>query len=120
MATAAIAAVGLTNTPFNLFNGVLTALNVGTTAGVAWAIGAKDRDSAKGIARTAILMNAVIGALVAVFLFKASRTASGKQMFFCHVSRAAPQLKTAVVDLTCNRCGNGRAENKTDGKGNTQ
>ena len=67
--TAAIAAVGLTNTPFNLFNGVITALNVGTTAGVAWAIGAKDRDSAKAIARTAIVMNAVIGAVVALLLY---------------------------------------------------
>jgi len=67
--TAAIAAVGLTNTPFNLFNGVITALNVGTTAGVAWAIGAKDRDAAKAIARTAIVMNSVIGAVVAAFLY---------------------------------------------------
>ncbi len=67
--TAAIAAVGLTNTPFNLFNGVITALNVGTTAGVAWAIGAKDQDSARAIARTAIVMNAVIGAVVAIILF---------------------------------------------------
>ncbi len=67
--TAAIAAVGLTNTPFNLFNGVITALNVGTTAGVAWAIGAKDRESAKAITRTAIMMNLLIGTVVALILF---------------------------------------------------
>ncbi|MBQ2957259.1 MAG: MATE family efflux transporter, partial [Clostridia bacterium] len=67
--TAAIAAVGLTNTPFNLFNGVITALNVGTTAGVAWAIGAKDRDSAKSITRTAIVMNLIIGSVVALLLY---------------------------------------------------
>ena len=67
--TVAIAAVGLTNQPFNLFNGIVTALNVGTTAGVAWAIGAKDTDSAKGIARTAILMNALLGILIAAFLY---------------------------------------------------
>ena len=67
--TAAIAAVGLTNTPFNLFNGVVTALNVGTTAGVAWAIGSKDRDSARAVTRTAIVMNAVIGIVVSLILF---------------------------------------------------
>ncbi|MDO4355682.1 MAG: MATE family efflux transporter [Clostridia bacterium] len=67
--TVAIAAVGLTNTPFNLFNGMMNALNVGTTAAVAWAIGANDRDSARAIARTAMTMNLIVGAVVTCILY---------------------------------------------------
>ena len=67
--TAAIAAVGLTNTPFNLCNGVISALNVGTTAGVAWAIGSKDYDAARAVTRTAVVLNAIIGVVVALVLY---------------------------------------------------
>ena len=43
----AIAAVGLTNNPVNLVNGVLTALHIGTTAAVAWAVGAGNENAAR-------------------------------------------------------------------------
>ena len=65
----AIAAVGLTNNPLNLIRSVLVALNVGTTAGVAWAIGAKEESSARQIARNALLMAALVGTAASAFLF---------------------------------------------------
>ncbi|MBR4040208.1 MAG: MATE family efflux transporter [Clostridia bacterium] len=65
----AIAAVGLTNNPTNLVRSVLIALNVGTTAGVAWAIGAGDRRSASQIARNALMLNAAVGAAAAALVF---------------------------------------------------
>jgi putative MATE family efflux protein len=64
----AIAAVGLTNNPMNLLIGVLSAMNVGTSAAVAWAIGAKDSQSARVIARTAVTMNLLLGTLASVVL----------------------------------------------------
>ena len=57
----AIAAVGLTNNPLNLTRSILIALNVGTAAGVAWAIGAKEERSAQQIARNALMLSAAIG-----------------------------------------------------------
>ena len=57
----AIAAVGLTNNPLNLTRSILIALNVGTTAGVAWAIGARDERSAQQIARNALMLCAAVG-----------------------------------------------------------
>lgn len=69
VSTVAIAAVGLTNTPFNLFNGMMNALNVGTTAAVAWAIGAKNQSAARSIARTAMTMNLIVGAAVTCILY---------------------------------------------------
>ena len=60
----AIAAVGLTNNPLNLTRSILIALNVGTTAGVAWAIGAKEERSAQQIARNALMLCAAIGLVV--------------------------------------------------------
>ena len=57
----AIAAVGLTNNPLNLTRSILIALNVGTTAGVAWAVGAKEERSAQQIARNALMLCGVIG-----------------------------------------------------------
>ena len=65
----AIAAVGLTNNPTNLVRSILIALNVGTTAGVAWAIGAGDKKSAAQIARNALMMNAMVGAAAAVLIY---------------------------------------------------
>lgn len=65
----AIAAVGLTNNPTNLVRSILIALNVGTTAGVAWAIGAGDKKSAAQIARNALMMNALVGTTAAVLLY---------------------------------------------------
>ena len=69
ISTVAIAAVGLTNTPFNMCNGIMNGLNVGTTAAVAWAIGAGNRDGAKQITRTAMSMNFIVGAIVTVILY---------------------------------------------------
>ena len=60
----AIAAVGLTNNPLNLTRSILISLNVGTTAGVAWAIGAKEERSAQQIARNALMLCAAIGLVV--------------------------------------------------------
>ena len=67
--TAAIAAVGLTNSPFNLFNGMIAAFNNGTTVAVAWAMGAGKRDDARSIVRTAMMTNALIGLLVSLVLY---------------------------------------------------
>ena len=60
----AIAAVGLTNNPLNLTRSIMISLNVGTTAGVAWAIGAKEERSAQQIARNALMLCAAIGLVV--------------------------------------------------------
>lgn len=65
----AIAAVGLTNNPTNLVRSILIALNVGTTAGVAWAVGAGDRRSASQIARNALMLLSMIGVIAAALLF---------------------------------------------------
>ncbi|MBP3656403.1 MAG: MATE family efflux transporter [Clostridia bacterium] len=66
----AIAAVGLTNNPLNLTRSIMIALNVGTTAGVAWAIGAREEKSARQIARNALMMCSLIGlaAMAVVYL----------------------------------------------------
>ena len=69
ISTVAIAAVGLTNTPFNMCNGIMNGLNVGTTAAVAWAIGAGKKDDAKQITRTAMSMNFIVGCVVTVILY---------------------------------------------------
>lgn len=69
ISTVAIAAVGLTNTPFNMCNGIMNALNVGTTAAVAWAIGAKKAEDAQAITRTSLSMNFIIGCIVTILLY---------------------------------------------------
>ena len=69
----AIAAVGLTNNPTNLVRAILIALNVGTTAGVAWAIGAGEEKSAAQIARNALMLNAMVGAVAATLLYGFAR-----------------------------------------------
>lgn len=74
ISTVAIAAVGLTNTPFNMCNGIMNGLNVGTTAAVAWAIGAGKKDDAKQITRTAMSMNLLVGAVVTVILYVGAPT----------------------------------------------
>ena len=65
----AIAAVGLTNNPLNLTRSVMIAINVGTTAGVAWAIGAKEERSAQQIARNALMLCAAIGLVAFTFVY---------------------------------------------------
>ena len=65
----AIAAVGLTNNPTNLVRSILIALNVGTTAGVAWAVGAKEHRSANQIARNALMMMGTLGLMLSALLF---------------------------------------------------
>ncbi len=67
--TIAIAAVGLTNSPFNLCNGVISAFNVGTTAAVAWAVGAQKPDDAGSITRTLLTANALVGLIVSLVLY---------------------------------------------------
>ena len=74
ISTVAIAAVGLTNTPFNMCNGVMNALNVGTTAAVAWAIGAKKTEDAKAITRTALSLNFIVGVIVTCILYLGAPT----------------------------------------------
>ena len=69
----AIAAVGLTNNPTNLVRAIFIALNVGTTAGVAWAIGAGEEKSAAQIARNALMLNAMVGAVAATLLYGFAR-----------------------------------------------
>jgi len=68
----AIAAVGLTNNPMNLTRSILIALNVGTTAGVAWAIGAKEEKSAQQIARNALMLCSVIGLVLMALVYSAA------------------------------------------------
>lgn len=65
----AIAAVGLTNNPMNLMRSILISLNIGTTSGVAWAIGAGENRSAKHISRNAVMLNSVIGLLAMGIVF---------------------------------------------------
>lgn len=65
----AIAAVGLTINPMNLVTGVLTAMNVGASAAVAWSIGAKDIPGAQKVARTAITLNLLLGVLASMALY---------------------------------------------------
>ena len=65
----AIAAVGLTNNPMNLTRSILISLNIGTTAGVAWAIGAKENKSAMHISRNAVMLNSLVGMLASLIVF---------------------------------------------------
>jgi len=61
MAAPAIAAMGLTNNPINLMNGIMIAFNVGATAAVAWAIGAEDQKMAKAITRNILVLDLFMG-----------------------------------------------------------
>ena len=65
----AIAAVGLTNNPMNLTRSILISLNIGTTAGVAWAIGAKENKSAMYISRNAVMLNSLVGMLASLIVY---------------------------------------------------
>ena len=65
----AIAAVGLTNNPMNLTRSILLSLNIGTTAGVAWAVGAKEHKSAMHISRNAVMLNSLVGMLASLIVF---------------------------------------------------
>ena len=65
----AIAAVGLTNNPVNLVNGVLTALHIGTTAAVAWAVGAGNENAARSITRTALTLSLILGTFASAVLY---------------------------------------------------
>ncbi len=59
----ALAAVGYTNNPMNLLLGVMSAFNVGTTAAVAWSLGAGDIPGARQVVRTALGLNFIMGAI---------------------------------------------------------
>ena len=65
----AIAAVGLTNNPTNLMRSIIIALNIGTTAGVAWAVGVGERKSANQIARNALMLGALVGAALSCVVY---------------------------------------------------
>ena len=65
----AIAAVGLTHNPTNLVRNLMVALHIGTTAGVAWAIGEGEEKSANQIARNAMMLACAVGAAASMLLF---------------------------------------------------
>lgn len=65
----AIAAVGFTNNPTNLIFGVMAAMNVGTTAAVAWSLGAGDLKSARRVVSTAMGINLIMGAAMSALGF---------------------------------------------------
>jgi len=73
----AIAAVGLTNNPINLFLGLFAAVNIGTTTAVAWQFGADRPDRARDIARHSLLLNLVIGIIGSAVAFAFSRPIVG-------------------------------------------
>ncbi len=62
----AIAAVGLTNQPFNLLIAVFAALNVGTTALVAWNIGSHSVKDAQEVTRQSLKMGLILGIIFSV------------------------------------------------------
>ena len=64
----AIAAVGLTNNPTNLVRNLLVALQIGTTAGVAWAVGSGKEKESGQIARNALILAAVSGAAAGIVM----------------------------------------------------
>lgn len=66
---AAIAAIGLTNQPMLLAMAAFMALNVGTTAVIARAIGAGDLREANEAARQALVTITLLGILVTVLLY---------------------------------------------------
>ena len=64
----AIAAVGLTNNPMHLIRSLLVSVHIGTTAGVAWAIGSGKEKDAGQIARNALLLAAAAGVAASIVL----------------------------------------------------
>jgi putative efflux protein, MATE family len=73
VATEAIAAVGLTNNPINMIYGIMTAMNVGATAAVAWSVGARDYESAKAITRNMLVVDVLLGILSTVLVVSFSK-----------------------------------------------
>ncbi|MCL2544923.1 MAG: MATE family efflux transporter [Clostridia bacterium] len=69
LSTTALAAVGFTNSPINLMIGILAAFNVGTTAAVAWALGAGDHKAARHAASTALGLNLAMGTVISLLGF---------------------------------------------------
>lgn len=64
----AIAAVGLTNNPTNLVRNLLVALQIGTTAGVAWAVGSGKEKESGQIARNALMLAVVSGVVASIVM----------------------------------------------------
>jgi putative MATE family efflux protein len=64
LSSAAIAAVGLTNQPFMLLLAIFAAVNVGTTALVAWNVGAGTIENANAVVRQALIVNVVLGLIM--------------------------------------------------------
>lgn len=64
LSSAAIAAVGLTMQPFMLLLAVFAAVNVGTTALVAWNVGAGNIEKANEVTRQVLVVNTVLGIIM--------------------------------------------------------
>ena len=62
----AIASIGLTNQPFMLFIAIFAAVNVGTTALVAWNIGANKVKKALAIVRQTLIINVALGLVTTI------------------------------------------------------
>lgn len=73
LSAASIAAVGLTNQPFNLLLAVFAAVNVGATTLVAWSIGGDDIEKAHSVTRQVIILNIALGVGISIFGVLASR-----------------------------------------------
>ena len=58
---AAITSIGLTNQPFMLLLAIFSAVNVGTTAMVAWSVGSGDMPYASAVTRQSLVVNAALG-----------------------------------------------------------
>ncbi len=69
LSTASVAAVGYTNSPINLLVGIMSAFNVGTTAAVAWSLGAGDLKSARDAVRSSLVLNLAIGTVATLLGF---------------------------------------------------
>lgn len=63
---AAIAAVGLTNQPFNLLLAVFAAVNIGATTLVAWKIGAGELEDARNVTRQTLVLGLLLGTVMSV------------------------------------------------------
>ncbi|MDR0958579.1 MAG: MATE family efflux transporter [Clostridiales bacterium] len=66
LSPAAISGVGITNQPFFLLISVFAAVNVGSTALVAWNIGSGEPKSAAAVLKQTLIINGCLGAVLSV------------------------------------------------------
>lgn len=69
ISTVAIAAVGLTNNPVSLVIGVTQAFCIGTTAAVAWSIGAGKPENARAVVRESLSLSVIISLVTGALLY---------------------------------------------------